>query len=64
MNSGGKSNQAETPETYGKKFLKKERNRTMSVLFALFIYTLKHPPPINSLRRELVGTFSLPIPTK
>lgn len=36
----------------------------MSVLFALFIYTLKHPPPINSLRRELVGTFSLPIPTK
>lgn len=27
-------------------------------------YTLKQPPPINSLKSEFVGTGSLPIPTK
>ena len=30
----------------------------------LEFYTRKHPPPMNSLNREFVGTYSLPIPTK
>ena len=29
-----------------------------------FFHTWKHPPPINSLSREFVGIYSLPIPTK
>lgn len=38
-------------------------NLLLSFLWS-YTYTWKQPPPTNSLSREFIGIFSLPIPTK